>query len=442
MLELLEYKNEWEPENISEDCYEEYIADELEHMIPGRIVDGIYECIHFIQTTPFIDMVYLQLLEDGTLLDCHRFVLKEEYYIELEDEEFFVEHCLNNPNCVARFELLDEIFAFYSQEYPDWKLQRYYVNGIRVLDHIYNCMKKNTLKEMLYKAGLDELANQIWKNDEVNLLAQKPQDIYEGVSMRSLRCLNSVQGAIMLQQKKHRIFVRELQSKFPDIFEYPLNNAQCLFLMKLMNGDMTVGETGRLFLARRKKLRYIWTDLQYDLYILSENKREKIVEIKKIDPIYKKYLEDDDDFLNRITDVFGQLNRYLLVDRDEYNRLVRVSNRRRDYDWQERHLDYIIRYPQTINDFCRESIYMKNCLITYVDSFVDNDTTIMFMRKADDVNKPFITLEIFQNELMQAYHRYNENCTKEEANWIRDYCKRHGIGLHKFTFCEEDDLLY
>jgi CO dehydrogenase/acetyl-CoA synthase delta subunit len=56
------------------------------------------------------------------------------------------------------------------------------------------------------------------------------------------------------------------------------------------------------------------------------------------------------------------------------------------------------------------------------------------MRKLDSVNDPFITIEIFDDELRQAYHRFNEDCTPEEADWIRKYCKRHGIGMGKFEF--------
>ena len=85
---------------------------------------------------------------------------------------------------------------------------------------------------------------------------------------------------------------------------------------------------------------------------------------------------------------------------------------------------------------------MCNCLITYVDAYINNDTTILFMRKTDDFNVPFITIEIYENKLMQAYHRFNEDCTPKEAEWICDYCDRHGIELGKFKFHNDIDELY
>lgn len=43
---------------------------------------------------------------------------------------------------------------------------------------------------------------------------------------------------------------------------------------------------------------------------------------------------------------------------------------------------------------------------------------------------------------MQAYHRFNEDCTPEEADWILSYCKRRGIKTDKFMFDSEIDELF
>ncbi len=64
------------------------------------------------------------------------------------------------------------------------------------------------------------------------------------------------------------------------------------------------------------------------------------------------------------------------------------------------------------------------------------------MRRADDVNQPFITIEVYRGELMQAYHRFNTDCTKEESEWINAYCARHGILTGKFKFDAFVDELY
>ena len=160
-----------------------------------------------------------------------------------------------------------------------------------------------------------------------------------------------------------------------------------------------------------------------------------------MDPIYRDYVKDIY-FDILYSDNIKHLEYYLLIHREEYDKLIRRSNRKRDYNLQERGKDYYVRYPQTINDLCREAIYMRNCLMTYIDAIIKNDTTILFMRKADDVNTPFITLEIFDGKLMQAYHHFNEDCSPDEAEWIRNYCKRHNIGTDKFKFNADVDELF
>lgn len=85
---------------------------------------------------------------------------------------------------------------------------------------------------------------------------------------------------------------------------------------------------------------------------------------------------------------------------------------------------------------------MNNCLLTFVDFYINNETTILFMRKEDDYNTPFITIEIFENELMQAYRRFNQDCSKEEAEWIRNYCDRNRIGHDKFKFDKSLDEVF
>lgn len=268
-------------------------------------------------------------------------------------------------------------------------------------------------------------------------MSSKPSDIYDGVSMRALRALNCETGALFLSSEYNRKFVKELQMKFPNVFEEKLNDAQCKYLSYLIEGELTVGEAGRLFLARKKELRGMWAPAQYQMFIQKEKEMNDAREIAAIDPIYRDYIEKhglDNDPINQ--NRLLSLKYYLLRKREQYDVRFRRSNRKRNPDWEERKNGYIVRYPQTINDFCRESIYMSNCLMTYVDAYLYNDTTILFMRKPDDVNAPFITIEIFNNTLMQAYHRFNIDCSEEEEAWILEYCKRHGIETCKPSFDE------
>lgn len=403
----------------------------------------------FLKTEPYIDMLMIAFRDDGpdrgedpeSIDALRRFVFREQYVWSPEEEQTFQEFCLNNQGCFYSHEKLDEIYRYYSGQYPQWHLKRYYTQDMRLLDHIYQCCRQNTAKEILYKAGLDELAAGLEDLDEENLLATSPSTLFEGISMRCLRALNCREGAKLLMRKHGRDFVKGLAKHFPEMFTHPLNDAQGKYLAMLIRENLTIGEAGRLFMARRLKLLGIWNHAQYDMFWRTEEDREVRKKLSDMDPIYREFLDrmTDEDFdVNK----YANLKSYLLQEkvREHYDREIRRSNRRRNPDWQERGEKYLIRYPQTINDFCREAVYMRNCLFGYVDAMVDNTTTILFMRRTDQVNLPFITLEIFENQLKQAYHRFNVDCSKEEEEWIKAYCKRHGIDSNYYYFDRQIDL--
>lgn len=437
MLELFAKENTWNAPEIDE---EKLLAD-LEADRDGNQSD---EILHIFRTVPYVDSVYVKYDTDNQPLTVKRFTFHDGYAWTDTDEDFFREHCVERQGCAYSGQAIDEIYHYYDKEHPEWHLRRYYTKALRVLDHIYSCMRKNTAREMLYKAGLDELAAYLDELDELELFAGKPSEIYSGLSMKVLRAVNCRDGALLVATESNRVFLKDLNMKFPEIFKRKLNDAQCRYLDMLITGDLTVGEAGRLFQSRRKDLMKIWCHSQFELFLLKEKREDKIRTLLKtlgvIDPIYEAYIKslksDGED------KVIRQLKFYLLNQRKEYDEKIWRSNRKRIYDWQERGKEYYVRYPQTIHDFCREAVYMHNCLLTYVEAVIQNDTTILFMRRIEDVNTPFITMEVYDNTLMQAYHRFNEDCTEEEADWIRGYCRRHGIRTDKFRFDAEIDELF
>ncbi len=427
-------ENIWTPPEITNELIESCWTG-IEHNTHKNIERNY---LVIFRSTPYIDTIYVEFNDSISDSPTYikRFTFHDDYIWSYEDEKEFEDKCLRNLCCEYTYSAISEIYNYYSEHYPDWKLKRCYAKGIRLLDHIYNCMKQGTVKEMLYKAGLDELAVNIQDIDEINLLSRKPSELYDGVSIRTLRALNCKYGSILLSTASNRAFIKELQMKYPDVFEHKLNDVQCQYLSYLIDEKMTVGEVGRLFNTYSDNLAKYWCPSQFFSYIEMEKNIEKaskeLSELKKIDPVYKKYIGK-----TKFAPVCGDkkflsLTRYLIHGRKGYDAAIRRSNRKRNDEWQERNNGYVVRYPQTINDFCREAIYMGNCMLTYIDAYIHNDTTILFLRKTDAVNEPFITMEVYKNELQQAYHRFNKECTPEEISWICNYCYRHGISCTYF----------
>ncbi|WP_035769936.1 PcfJ domain-containing protein [Butyrivibrio sp. NC2002] len=430
MLELKVGENTWNPPDLSE---------EVMRLIEKKCTysEESHEKILFLRIRPYIDLLYVDYKLKGSpgVGRVERFVFHENYVWTFEQEQLFAESCLNNQNCKYKYGFFDEIYDYYNEIHPEWKLKRYYTESVRLLDHIYHCMRKNTVKELLYKCGLDMLAKFSDGIDDFNLLAGSPSEVYGDVPMRALRRLNCEEAAKMLCHEQYRNLFKVLASSYSTIFDQPLNDAQCAYIKHLYDRKLTPKEIGRLYLGRRSELSGLWNVRQFKDFLSKLKVIERVGELGKIDQIYEKYLCETDD-----KGQLGEIEYYLLGDRKHYDRMIRVSNRKRNYAWQERDGQYVVRYPQTINDFCREAVYMSNCLLGYVDAFMDNTTTIMFLRREENVNEPFITMEIYKGELTQAYHRFNQDCTTEEAIWIKGFCYRHGIGCSGFYFDRAIDL--
>ena len=431
ILEMHAQRSDWMPPAVNGTEIVRRAAKEMN-------VTGRKTCFYIFRTAPYIDAFFLCFNEAAVPELVRRFTFREGYVWSYDDERFFHFRCVRSGACFCPSGPVDEIYSRYSALHPEWHLKRYYTHNLRVLDHIYHCMQQNTVKEMLYKAGLDELAVHVDDLDEINLLAARPSDLYDGLPVRVLRALNCGDGAALLSTAEDRKYLRALSDGFPDLFDRPLNEAQCCYLSMLIRGDLTPGETGRLFRERKAEFNTEWCRAILGIRLAAERNlldyrafvRVFREEVAVLDPIYRKYLsglKPGDD----LTDA-KRIHWLLTAARAEYDRRFRVSNRLRVYEWQERTPEYILRYPQTVNDFIRESVYMQNCLPAYLEAVVSNDTTILFLRKADDIHQPFITIEVQKNELQQAYHRFNRECSRREKAWIAAWCKRHGIGTGHF----------
>ena len=90
--------------------------------------------------------------------------------------------------------------------------------------------------------------------------------------------------------------------------------------------------------------------------------------------------------------------------------------------------------PETATDsgFDRRYEYSVSTHPAVLDGFVS-----MFRKEISDREKSSVL-----SCLMQAYHHFNEDCTGEEAAWIRAYCRRHGIRTDRFRFDRGQDRLF
>lgn len=91
-------------------------------------------------------------------------------------------------------------------------------------------------------------------------------------------------------------------------------------------------------------------------------------------------------------------------------------------------LDYrsgglIITVPSDVNQILEEGKALHHCVGTYVDRVIDGTTSILFIRKADDQNKPYYTLEYKNNQVIQCRGLKNKSMTGEIKEFVDEWQK-------------------
>lgn len=82
---------------------------------------------------------------------------------------------------------------------------------------------------------------------------------------------------------------------------------------------------------------------------------------------------------------------------------------------------YLIRPLRTVDEFIREGSVNHNCVGTYITRCAQGHTAIMAIRKIDDPDTVFYTMEIQDNKIMQC--RTKNNVPVAQGTAIDDFVK-------------------
>lgn len=86
--------------------------------------------------------------------------------------------------------------------------------------------------------------------------------------------------------------------------------------------------------------------------------------------------------------------------------------------------DFIMRIPKTRADVEDEGEQQRHCIAThFMDYIARGDTAVVFMRRTEEPDKSFITIEIRNNVIRQACVRRNGEVPDEYKPWIRNWAR-------------------
>lgn len=86
--------------------------------------------------------------------------------------------------------------------------------------------------------------------------------------------------------------------------------------------------------------------------------------------------------------------------------------------------EFVMRIPKCSADVQLEGDEQGHCIAThFMDYIARGDTAVVFMRRAEDPDTPFITIEVRNNKIRQACIGDNEIIPDEYRPWIRNWAE-------------------
>lgn len=99
--------------------------------------------------------------------------------------------------------------------------------------------------------------------------------------------------------------------------------------------------------------------------------------------------------------------------------------------------DYVIVWPKSKKDFTTEGQKQHNCVGGYFDRMVKRETVVFFLRRRNEVNKPFCTVEFRNGKMIQCRIAYNNNAPDDVMKIMERISKTYEKELIKAAEQEE-----
>ena len=83
--------------------------------------------------------------------------------------------------------------------------------------------------------------------------------------------------------------------------------------------------------------------------------------------------------------------------------------------------DLVIIIPETLQDIVKEGNKQHHCVATYVDRVAAGQTCILFLRKKEEPDQPFYTMEIQGTDIIQCRGKCNADQTSEVKSFLKAF---------------------
>lgn len=342
------------------------------------------------------------------------FVICDGYSLSEAEEVSFLEYINVDFICFSD-EQIHKFNEKIVRRFPSWHYFDYSSEYMRdALKHMYFASHRSGAREILYKADLCRIAANLDEIPSYNMIGSNPESIigYD-LPLKLLRLLNQPDMISKLFAEESIIQCRNVYSEYSGYIGKELpSGGQWNYLEALYNNGGTFAGHG-FIRALYEKLSLTGTTCFLDEYEQFLKLRDEISDIKKMR-------------IPKPCDVWGVVEKLEKVrecrtENERVDPLFSERKKRNGFEYKGRR--YAVSMPGSSLDICKEAIAQGNCVMDYIEDHASGDTTILFVRRVNEPEQSFVTMEVKDRVIEQVYGRFNSLPKKEVYEFLKEYAR-------------------
>ena len=288
----------------------------------------------------------------------------------------------------------------------------------KAIEHIYYASHRSGPKEILYKAGLGNIAYDLEIMEHYNFIGRTPSEIVgHNAPLRLLRILN--------QDGFRRYYTsEEMLRKSIDVYShfagaigdgYP-NIYQWYYLEGLLGHGLSgVKDIDRdLYQGLATVVKEMCSSQEFEGYFSIIETFRKLGLKEEL----HRFLSKPDHYKMHVG---GRVSDPLTVEMFD----LRAKSETAFYGYTDG--VYFIRYPKTPMEMVLESYVLRNCLGDYVYDQAEGETTILFIRKCSSPDASFVAMEVNEGEIVQVRAFCNAEPDPDVMEFVEGFAKAKGL---------------
>lgn len=361
-----------------------------------------------------------------------RFVICDGFTFSEKDEDDFFNYVKKVCKDQAEVNYYDyfDFIKYVETSFPAWHF-KYFIEADKgkILHYLYFVSHRSGCREILYKAGLTNIAYNVEKLTDCNLIGENPVEIVNlGMPLKLIRIMDDSKFVKNLYSSERIEFIKRVYDKYKSYIGKTLPTVeQWEYLEALCKnyGTFAGMPFSRPLYSRLGEFGSTGT-LQYYRRFFELSKKLKTFKNKRI-PHSAQIMQ--------VVHKLEKIDRYGDFDAD-----ILIAKRKQKSSLEYKGEEYFVTMPKDAMDICDEAFQMNNCVMDYIEKHAYGNTNILFVRKNKFPNLSYVTMEVSGYEIEQAFCACNEIPPAEVFRFLEEYAKAKHLYYdpEKLIFRDED----